>query len=49
MNKKSHCSVNSGFFASPTRFNSGLLANRTRMAGFRTEIRAIGSAAADRA
>lgn len=29
------------------RFNSGLLANRTRMAGFRTEIRAIGSAVAD--
>ena len=31
------------------RFNPGLLANRTRMAGFRIEIRAIGSAAADRA
>ena len=31
------------------RFNSGLLANHTRMAGFRTEIRVIGSAAVDRA
>ena len=30
-------------------FYSGLLASRTRMAGFRPEIRAIGSAAADSA
>ena len=49
MNEKSHCSQNSGFFALTARFNPGLLAKRTRMAGFRTEIRAIGPAAADRA
>ena len=47
--KKATVHVNSGFFALTARFNPGLLANRTRMAGFRIEIRAIGSAAADRA
>lgn len=36
-------------FRAMARFNPGLLADRTRMAGFRIEIRAIGSAAADRA